>query len=163
MGGRAHRRARSATSRRSATLAVVRLARADPPGAAADPAHAHGEGGRGRAGWRRSLAGDARPPIVVHTFHGHVLRGYFDPLRSLGFRLLERWLARATTRSIAVSPEVRDDLVALGVAPREKFAVVRLGIELEERVDGPNGGRAETRGAARDRARSGSPSAGSGA
>ena len=28
------------------------------------------------------LAGDARPPIVVHTFHGHVLRGYFDPLRS---------------------------------------------------------------------------------
>ena len=35
---------------------------------------------------------------------------------------------------IAVSPEVRDDLVALGVAPREKFAVVRLGIELEERV-----------------------------
>src|SRR5437870_5256064 len=23
------------------------------------------------------LAGDARPPIVVHTFHGHVLRGYF--------------------------------------------------------------------------------------
>src|SRR5438445_10316051 len=28
------------------------------------------------------LAGDARPPIVVHTFHGHVLRGYFDPLRT---------------------------------------------------------------------------------
>src|SRR5919206_3489507 len=26
------------------------------------------------------LAGDARPPIVVHTFHGHVLRGYFNPL-----------------------------------------------------------------------------------
>jgi glycosyltransferase involved in cell wall biosynthesis len=29
---------------------------------------------------------------------------------------------------------VRDDLVALGVAPRERFAVIRLGIELEERV-----------------------------
>jgi len=36
------------------------------------------------------LAGDARPPIVVHTFHGHVLHGYFDPLRTAGFRLLER-------------------------------------------------------------------------
>jgi glycosyltransferase involved in cell wall biosynthesis len=80
------------------------------------------------------LAGEARPPIVVHTFHGHVLRGYFDPLRAYGFRLLERWLARSTTCLIAVSPQVRDDLVALGVAPREKFAVVRLGIELEERV-----------------------------
>jgi glycosyltransferase involved in cell wall biosynthesis len=90
------------------------------------------------------VAGDARPPIVVHTFHGHVLRGYFGPLRTFGFRLLERWLARATTALIAVSPEVRDDLVALGVAPREQFTVVRLGIELRERVDDVNG-RDETR------------------
>jgi glycosyltransferase involved in cell wall biosynthesis len=80
------------------------------------------------------LLGDAGPPIVVHTFHGHVLRGYFDPVRSTAFRLLERWLARRTTALIAVSPEVRDDLVSLGVAPREKFTVVRLGIELDERV-----------------------------
>ena len=90
------------------------------------------------------VAGDARPPIVVHTFHGHVLRGYFGPLRTLGFRLLERWLARGTTALVAVSPEVRDDLVRLGVAPRDKFTVVRLGIELEERLGGRNG-RDETR------------------
>jgi len=44
-----------------------------------------------------------------------------------------------------VSPEVRDDLVELGVAPREKFAVVRLGIELEERVGASDGERAEIR------------------
>ncbi len=88
------------------------------------------------------LAGSARPPIVVHTFHGHVLRGYFDPVRSAFFRLLERWLARRTTALVAVSPEVRDDLVALGVAPPEKFTVVRLGIELDERV-GANGNEAQ--------------------
>jgi glycosyltransferase involved in cell wall biosynthesis len=81
------------------------------------------------------LAGEARPPIVVHTFHGHVLRGYFDPIRTAGFRALERWLARTSTALIAVSPQVRDDLVSLGVAPPERFAVIRLGIELEERVD----------------------------
>jgi glycosyltransferase involved in cell wall biosynthesis len=80
------------------------------------------------------LAGDARPKIVVHTFHGHVLRGYFNPFVTLGFRTLERLLARSTTRLIAVSPEVRDDLVRLGVAPASKFAVVRLGIELGERT-----------------------------
>jgi glycosyltransferase involved in cell wall biosynthesis len=91
------------------------------------------------------LAGDARPPIIVHTFHGHVLRGYFDPIRSAGFRLLERWLARTTTALVAVSPQVRDDLVALGVAPREKFGVVRLGVELDERVDATANGRRETR------------------
>ena len=81
------------------------------------------------------LAGDARPPIVVHTFHGHVLRGYFGPVSSGFFRLLERSLASTTTALVAVSPEVRDDLVALGVAPREKFTVIRLGVEVEERVD----------------------------
>ena len=82
------------------------------------------------------FAGKARPPIVVHTFHGHVLHGYFGPLRSRFFRLLERWLAKHTTVLVAVSPQVRDDLVALGVAPAEKFVVVRLGIELDERVGG---------------------------
>jgi glycosyltransferase involved in cell wall biosynthesis len=90
------------------------------------------------------LAGDARPPIVVHTFHGHVLRGYFGPVRTYGFRLLERWLARMTTALVAVSPEVRDDLVKLGVAPRDRFSVVRLGIQLEERV-ADRDGREETR------------------
>jgi glycosyltransferase involved in cell wall biosynthesis len=83
-----------------------------------------------------TLAGDARPPIVVHTFHGHVLRGYFDPARTAFFRRLERELARQTTRLIAVSPEVRDDLVGLGVAPPEKFSVIRLGIDLDQRITG---------------------------
>src|SRR5438046_1909485 len=91
------------------------------------------------------FAGDARPPIVVHTFHGHVLRGYFDPVRTAGFRLLERWLARMSTALVAVSPQVRDDLVALGVAPRERFVVVRLGIELEQRVAAEQDGRGESR------------------
>jgi glycosyltransferase involved in cell wall biosynthesis len=90
------------------------------------------------------LAGRARPPIVVHTFHGHVLRGYFGPLRARFFRALERRLARHTTILVAVSPQVRDDLAELGVAPPEKFAVVRLGIELGQRI-GALDGRAETR------------------
>jgi glycosyltransferase involved in cell wall biosynthesis len=82
------------------------------------------------------LAGDARPPVIVHTYHGHVLRGYFDPIRTRFFRETERALARHTTRLIAVGPEVRDDLVALGVAPAEQFVVIRLGIDLEQRVSG---------------------------
>ncbi|HKT44000.1 MAG TPA: glycosyltransferase [Gaiellaceae bacterium] len=91
------------------------------------------------------LAGRARPPIVVHTFHGHVLRGYFNRVATLGFRGLERALAGVTTKLIAVSPEVRDDLVALGVAPASKFEVIRLGIELEQRVAPDDGARRETR------------------
>src|SRR5712691_9871230 len=59
------------------------------------------------------LAGDARPPVVLHTFHGHVLKGYFNPGRTAVFRQVERSLARASDVLIAVSPEVRDDLVEL--------------------------------------------------
>ena len=91
------------------------------------------------------LAGPARPAVVVHTFHGHVLRGYFDPVRTAAFRLLEKGLARVSTALIAVSPEVRDDLVRMGVAPASKFVVIRLGIELEQRVHAQPGLREESR------------------
>jgi glycosyltransferase involved in cell wall biosynthesis len=40
---------------------------------------------------------------------------------------------------------VRDDLVELGVAAPRQFAIVRLGIELDERVDPAADGRVETR------------------
>jgi glycosyltransferase involved in cell wall biosynthesis len=91
------------------------------------------------------LAGRARPPVVVHTFHGHVLQGYFGGLRSWFFSRLERTLARSTDALVAVSPEVRDDLVALGVAPEEKFVVIRLGIELDQRIADGATERARTR------------------
>jgi glycosyltransferase involved in cell wall biosynthesis len=80
------------------------------------------------------VSGDARPPIVVHTFHGHVLKGYFDPVRTSVFKEVERSLARSSDVLVAVSPEVRDELVEAGIAPREKFEVIRLGIPLEERL-----------------------------
>jgi glycosyltransferase involved in cell wall biosynthesis len=80
------------------------------------------------------LAGSARPPVVVHTFHGHVLRGYFTPNRARVFQQIEQTLARYSDALIAVSPQVRDDLVRLGVAPASKIAVIRLGLDLERRV-----------------------------
>ena len=90
-----------------------------------------------------------------------MLRGYFGPLRTPASACSSGWLARITTALIAVSPEVRDDLVALGVAPREKFAVVRLGIELEQRDRGRRRPRDETRRLLGHPGRTASPSAGS--
>ena len=77
------------------------------------------------------LAGDSAPQIRVHTFHGHVLSEYFSPTTSALFRRIERELARRTTRLIAVSDEVRADLLRLGIAPVEKIEVVRLGLDLD--------------------------------
>lgn len=76
------------------------------------------------------VPGRGRPRITVHTFHGQSLTGYFSPRKAALFLRIERVLAARTTRLIAVSEEVRDDLVRLGVAPAERFEVIRLGLDL---------------------------------
>jgi glycosyltransferase involved in cell wall biosynthesis len=98
-----------------------------------DVVHTHTAkaGAVGRLG---ALLSGTRRPVIVHTFHGHVLRGYFGQGGTLLFRAIETALARVSDRLIAVSPEVRDELVRLRVAPERKFSVIRLGIELEQRV-----------------------------
>ena len=124
-----------------ATVRLARIIRAERP--AILHTHTAKAGAVGRVA--AFLAGRRRPPIIVHTFHGHVLRGYFGRFWTGVFRLLERWLARITDALVAVSPEVRDELVAFGVAPASKFRVIRLGIELDERLDRDGAARAETR------------------
>ena len=78
----------------------------------------------------RLAARAARVPTVVHTFHGHVLRGYFSPPREALFRRLEGFLARAADALVAVSESVKRDLVELRVAPERKIRVIPLGLEL---------------------------------
>ena len=75
-------------------------------------------------------AGRARPRAVVHTFHGHTLSGYFSRRWERVFRRIERLLARTTGSLVAVSTEVRDDLVQLGVASADRFTVVPYGFDL---------------------------------
>ena len=69
-------------------------------------------------------------PVIVHTYHGHVLRGYFGPLQTAFFRRLETALNRVTDVAITVSAALRDDLAEMGVAPRSKIRVVPLGLDL---------------------------------
>ncbi len=84
-------------------------------------------------------------PKVVHTFHGHVLEGYFGPGRAALYRRLETGLARVTDRLIGVSEATIDDLVRLGVAPREKFTRVPLGLDLDAIAEPADGLRERTR------------------
>ena len=51
----------------------------------------------------RAAAILAGVPIVVHTYHGHVLRGYFSPAKTGVYRAIERGLARRTDRLLAVT------------------------------------------------------------
>jgi len=105
---------------------LVRIARRDRP--ALVHTHAAKGGTLGRVAVM--LAFPRKRPAVVHTFHGHSLTGYFSSRTARVYTRIERFLARRTNVLIAVSEEVRDDLVALGVAPRGQFEVVRLGLDL---------------------------------
>lgn len=102
---------------------LVRIIRRERP----DVVHTH----KSKAGTLGRLAAWlCGVPVVVHTFHGHVLRGYFSEAKSRAFRLIERAMAALSDRVIAVSPKVKDDLVALGVAAAGKIDVVFLGLDL---------------------------------
>jgi glycosyltransferase involved in cell wall biosynthesis len=76
------------------------------------------------------LAGQPRPAIV-HTYHGHVLEGYFGPVLTAAYRHLERRMARVSDALIGVSAATVDDLVRLNVANRSKFRVIPIGLDLE--------------------------------
>jgi glycosyltransferase involved in cell wall biosynthesis len=70
-------------------------------------------------------------PVRVHTFHGHVLSGYFGPWRSRAFTAIERLLAQSTSRLVAPSARLADDLATTyRVAPRGRFQVIPLGFDL---------------------------------
>ena len=85
-----------------------------------------------RAGSRPCSRARARPRAVVHTYHGHVLSGYFTPRRSGSSGSSSGCSPASTDALVAVSDEVRDDLVALGVAPANRFVVVPYGFDLPE-------------------------------
>jgi glycosyltransferase involved in cell wall biosynthesis len=70
-------------------------------------------------------------PVVVHTFHGHVLHGYYGQAKNQVLRRVEHSLACATDRLVTVSEKVKNDLISYGVAKAEKIAVVPLGFDLE--------------------------------
>lgn len=70
-------------------------------------------------------------PVIVHTFHGHVFRGYWSSIRSWLVVCLERFLARLATAIVTVSETVQSDLLAFRIAPPEKVHVLPLGMELE--------------------------------
>jgi glycosyltransferase involved in cell wall biosynthesis len=77
-------------------------------------------------------------PVRIHTYHGHVLQGYFGPAVSTVFRSVERLLSGVTTRVIAISPWIAADLIRMDIG-RGRISVVRNGLDLEELKNGRPG------------------------
>jgi glycosyltransferase involved in cell wall biosynthesis len=79
----------------------------------------------------RAAAVLAGVPVIIHTFHGNSLRQYFSPAVSAIFLAIERLLARRTDAICVISVQQLTELsYELCIAPRSKFRLVPLGLDL---------------------------------
>ena len=68
--------------------------------------------------------------VRVHTFHGHLLNGYFGPGKTKLVILVEKFLAFFTDQLLAVGKQVLEDLIEVGIGNSDKFAVMPPGLQL---------------------------------
>jgi glycosyltransferase involved in cell wall biosynthesis len=87
--------------------------------------------GRVAAALYNLTRGNSERARVIHTYHGHVLEGYFSAAMTRIFITLERRLARASDRIVAISPaierQLRDDF---RIGRADQYRVVPLGFDL---------------------------------
>jgi glycosyltransferase involved in cell wall biosynthesis len=82
----------------------------------------------GLVGRAAALSLGSRRPALVHTVHGHLLKGYFSTLAVRGISMSERMMAAASDLVLAAGQKVRDDLVAARIVSPDKVVVVRPGV-----------------------------------
>lgn len=75
-----------------------------------------------------------RRPALVHTVHGHLLRGHSSRTAVRGVSLSERVVASASDLVLAAGQRVRDDLVAARMVSPDNVVVVRPGVRDLKRV-----------------------------
>ena len=75
--------------------------------------------------------------VLIHTFHGHVLVGYFSKFKSQIFLYLERILSLFSNSIITVSKTLKEKLLVLGIAKEDKIKVIPLGFELDNLLGVP--------------------------
>lgn len=68
---------------------------------------------------------------VVHTYHGHVLEGYFSPVMTRLFIGFEQLLSRVTDTIVAISPAIERELRDhFGIGRADQYRVIPLGFDL---------------------------------
>ena len=81
-----------------------------------------------KAGVIGRLACLGLPVKVVHTYHGHLLYGYFSPAKTRLVIFIEKVLSKCTDQIIAVGDQVRRDLLAAGIGKDWQYRVIHPGI-----------------------------------
>ena len=69
-----------------------------------------------------------RSAIRIHTFHGHLLHGYFSGWKTRLVIAIEKALAARTHYLIAIGTVVKNDLLAAGIGKAEQYRVFFPGL-----------------------------------
>ncbi len=79
----------------------------------------------------RLAASACNVPVILHTFHGHVFHSYFSPLKTRMFLEIERYLAKKSSRIIAISERQKKELgLIYKICDPSKIEVVNIGLDL---------------------------------
>jgi glycosyltransferase involved in cell wall biosynthesis len=76
----------------------------------------------------------ARVPVRVHTFHGHLLQGYFSGTKTRIIVTVERALRRITSHAVVIGERVRGDLVDIGITSRDTSSMIPPAVPAPNRV-----------------------------
>ena len=69
-----------------------------------------------------------RGAIRIHTFHGHLLHGYFAGWKTKLVVLIEKFFAKRTHHLIAIGTEVKRELIAAGIGNASQYSVFFPGL-----------------------------------
>lgn len=69
--------------------------------------------------------------IRVHTFHGHLLNGYFGFIKRFLMVIAEKALAIVTDQLLAVGDKVRQDLLEAGIGEIKNFGLMPPGLTID--------------------------------
>jgi glycosyltransferase involved in cell wall biosynthesis len=70
---------------------------------------------------------------ILHTFHGHIFHGYFNPFKTKFFLFIERLLAMFTDKIIVLSNQQFKELCyRYKIASPDKFVIIPLGLDIDK-------------------------------
>lgn len=79
----------------------------------------------------RIAANKAGVNQIYHTFHGHIFHSYFGKTKTRFYKNLERYLAKKSTKIIAISELQKHELVNIHkICKPEKVEIIPLGFDL---------------------------------
>ena len=64
----------------------------------------------------------------IHTFHGHLLRGYFTGWKTRLVISIEKFFAKRSDYLVAVGNQVKDDLLDAGIGKHSQYSVIFPGL-----------------------------------